>query len=73
MSSLSSDQHPPPPPVTPTPSIFQSVAARAIPCVDIKPPCMSTSGRISPADSLAYQMGEQHWLKDPPCATQSLA
>ena len=29
----------------------------------LQPPCMSTSGRISPADSLAYQMGEQHWQK----------
>jgi len=42
------------PPSTPTPSLFQSVAARAIPCVDIKAPC-HVGGDVSPTDSLEYQ------------------
>lgn len=46
---------PTPPPPTPTPSLLHSVAARAIPCVDIKPPCLTTGGRVSPAESLAYE------------------
>ena len=61
---------PTPAPPTPTPSLLHSVAARAIPCVDIKvgesllglsstlsfqPPCISTGGRVSPAESLAYE------------------
>ena len=31
------------------------VAARAIPCVAIKPPCITAGGRVSPAESLAYE------------------
>ena len=46
---------PTPAPPTPTPSLLHSVAARAIPCVDIKPPCITTGGRVSPAESLAYE------------------
>jgi len=48
---------PSPAPPTPTPSLLHSVAARAIPCVDIKPGCVSGGGggRISPTESLAYQ------------------
>ena len=46
---------PTPAPPTPTPSLLHSVAARAIPCVDIKPPCLTTGGRVSPAESLAYE------------------
>ena len=45
----------PPTPGPPTPSLLHSVAARAIPCVDIKPPCLTTGGRVSPAESLAYE------------------
>ena len=47
---------PTPAPPTPTPSLLHSVAARAIPCVDIKPPCITTGGgRVSPAESRAYE------------------
>lgn len=72
-ASCLDDQHPPPPPVTPTSSIFQSVAARAIPCVEMKAPCTAGNGRVSPTDSLAYHSAYLDYEKDPVRPAQNLA